>query len=54
MEGVHTSFSQHGQLTAACFLFPFMVTYFMEYTVTIRKSALKDIKKAPARIQRKF
>jgi mRNA-degrading endonuclease RelE of RelBE toxin-antitoxin system len=31
-----------------------MVTYYMEYTVTIRKSALKDIKKAPARIQRKF
>jgi len=31
-----------------------MVTYGMEYSVTIRKAALKDIKKAPARIQRKF
>jgi len=31
-----------------------MVTLGMEYSVTVRKTALKDIKKAPARIQRKF
>jgi mRNA-degrading endonuclease RelE of RelBE toxin-antitoxin system len=28
--------------------------YSVKYTVTIQKKALKDIKKAPARIQRKF